>query len=53
LSGPVPSGTGFVELAFVFSVALALGLWELWRIRRDIRQSRRGQDDKLSDDAQS
>lgn len=42
-------GTGFVELIFVFGVALALGLWELWRIRRDIRQTRDRKHDEPPD----
>jgi hypothetical protein len=53
LSGGVSSGAGFVELIFVFGVGLALGLWELWRVRREIRQTRRREDDKPPDDPQS
>lgn len=34
------SSAGLVELIFIFGVALALGVWELWRTGRDIRRSR-------------
>jgi hypothetical protein len=29
---------GVIELAFVFGVVLALAVWELIRVRRDIRR---------------
>jgi hypothetical protein len=31
---------GLVELGFVFGIALAFSLWELWSIRREIRRGR-------------
>lgn len=34
------AGYGFVEVIFVFGIALALALWELVRIRREVRKSR-------------
>lgn len=34
------TGFGLIELVFVFGVVLALGLWELWSIRRELRRSR-------------
>lgn len=40
------TGFGFVEVLFVFGVALGLALWELVRIRRELRRSREQQRDE-------
>lgn len=33
---------GLIELALVFGAALAIGLWELLNIRREVRRDRKG-----------
>jgi hypothetical protein len=43
------TGFGFIELVFVFGVVLALGLWELRSIRREVRRGRDAQRDEPHD----
>jgi hypothetical protein len=35
---------GLIELTFVFAVVLALGLWELFKMRREIVRGPEGED---------
>jgi hypothetical protein len=35
---------GLIELTLVFGVVLLLGLWELFKIRREIVRGREGED---------
>ncbi len=47
------TGLGFLEVIFVFGVGLALAVWELVRIRRDLRQSRDRHNEKPRGDTGS
>lgn len=42
------SNFGFIEL--IFGIVLGLALWELARVRRDLRQTRERTHDKQSND---
>lgn len=44
------SNFGFIELIFVFGIVLGLALWELARVRRDLRRTRERTHDKQSND---
>jgi hypothetical protein len=37
---------GLIELCLVFGVVLALGLWELFRVKRELRRDTDKKDDR-------